>query len=292
MASRVEAFCPGHISAFFQAVDDPDPLRRGSRGAGLCLSRGVRTRVTVEEAGGPSVTVRLNGEEAPAEVTRSAALALLGDHPHHVLVDSEVELPVSQGFGMSGAGALSTALALNGALGLGRPREELVAVAHRAEVEQGTGLGDVYPQALGGLDLRVAPGAPPHGQVRRFPLDGEVLLCVIGQPVKTWDVVGNRAIMEGINRVGKRCVDAFLQDPRVENLFRLARRFDMETGLVDERILAAMEACRPHGNSALSMLGHSLFAMGDMVNLKRVLRNYGYLVPCRVDNEGARVLPA
>jgi pantoate kinase len=128
--------------------------------------------------------------------------------------------------------------------------------------------------------------------VRRFPLDSEVLLCVIGQPVKTWDVVGDRGIMEGINRVGKRCVDAFLQDPRVENLFRLARRFDMETGLVDERILAAMEACRPHGNSALSMLGHSLFAMGDMVNLKRVLRNYGYLVPCRVDNEGARVLSA
>lgn len=290
MASSAEAFCPGHISAFFHAVDDPDPLRRGSRGAGLCVTKGVRTRVTVERAGAPSVAVRLNGGEAPAEVTRSAVLALLGDQPYRVVVESEVELPISQGFGMSGAGALSAALALNEALALGRSREELVAIAHRAEVEHMTGLGDVYPQALGGMEVRVSPGAPPHGEVRRFPLESEVLLCIIGQPVRTTEVVGNPGIMEGINRVGKRCVDAFLQDPRLENLFRLARRFDMETGLVDERILAAMEASRPHGDSALSMLGRSLFAVGDMVKLKRVLRNFGYLVPCRVDNEGARVI--
>src|SRR2546427_1727536 len=37
MGSGGEAFCPGHVTAFFQGHDDPDPPKGGSRGAGLCL---------------------------------------------------------------------------------------------------------------------------------------------------------------------------------------------------------------------------------------------------------------
>ena len=44
------AFAPGHISGFFQPCYDKDPLKTGSRGAGLSLSFGARTQVTLEPA--------------------------------------------------------------------------------------------------------------------------------------------------------------------------------------------------------------------------------------------------
>jgi pantoate kinase len=193
---------------------------------------------------------------------------------------------------MSGAGALSALLALDRALDLGTPRAELVAMAHEAEVEAGSGLGDVYPQSLGGIDIRTKPGAPPYGEVKRINLEGEVLLCVVGQPVRTTEALGDKGLIQRMGRIGGKLVEAFAKDPSLENLFHLARRFDVESGLADTRLLRAMEECMPYGNAAMSMLGRALFAMGDMVMLRRVLRNYGYLLPCHLDNEGARVLTA
>ncbi len=292
MVDKATAFSPGHITAFFQVHDDPDPLRKGSRGVGISLSRGVTTTVRLRQSTSQRMSTLINGTKAPAEVSEAAARHVLGGKPWEVSIDSTVELPISQGFGMSGAGALSTALATDAALGRGLSREEIIAAAHRSEVEAGTGLGDVYPQALGGIDIRVRPGAPPHGQVDRMEWEGDVLLCVVGAPLKTSEVLARPAFLERLGRVGGECVDAFAEDRRMENLFMLARRFDLETGLVDKRILRAMEECRPYGSAAMSMLGRSLFAVGDLVNLKRVLRSYGYLVPTTVDNRGARLVEA
>jgi pantoate kinase len=70
-------------------------------------------------------------------------------------VTAEVSLvsavPVGYGFGASGAATLATVLAANETVDLGKTREELLEIAHRAEVKAGTGLGDVFIQACGGL---------------------------------------------------------------------------------------------------------------------------------------------
>ena len=50
MVYQGEAFCPGHVTAFFEVVEDPDPRRKGSRGAGLSLSLGVKTMARVRDA--------------------------------------------------------------------------------------------------------------------------------------------------------------------------------------------------------------------------------------------------
>ena len=42
----IEAFSPGSVTLFFEIKDDKkDPLKIGSRGVGICLSRGVRTKI-------------------------------------------------------------------------------------------------------------------------------------------------------------------------------------------------------------------------------------------------------
>src|SRR3990172_3641163 len=161
MASQGEAFAPGHVTAFFVGYDDPDPMKKGSRGAGLCTTLGVHTVARVRAARAQSIEVYINDERAKAGTSERAAKLLLGDGEYEVMLLQKMQLPVSHGFGMSGAGALSTVLALDEALGSIRPWEELVGIAHRADVESFTGLGDVMPQAMGGMDLRMTPGGPP-----------------------------------------------------------------------------------------------------------------------------------
>ena len=73
MVSEGEAFCPGHVTAFFEVRDDSDPRAKGSRGAGLCLGLGVRTVARAREAPHPSIDVLVNERRQKAEVTQRVA---------------------------------------------------------------------------------------------------------------------------------------------------------------------------------------------------------------------------
>jgi pantoate kinase len=289
MASEARAFCPGHLTAFFQMCPDEDPLKAGSRGAGLCLTRGVETRVRARAASKSRLTVRLNGIEERAATTERAVALYLED-PLDVRIDSEVQLPIGQGFGMSGAGAFSTLLALNGALGQPRSLETLIQLAHRAEVENRTGLGDVYPQALGGLDIRETPGAPPHGLVHRVPQEAEVVLGVLGPPTYTKAVLDNPMVRESVNGVGERMIRRFLPRRDLESFFDLSWLFARQTLLATSEIQAAVMQASLHGQASMVFLGNSVFAIGETARLEEALGAMGAVHTVGVDNEGARLL--
>jgi len=290
MVSRAEAFCPGHITAFFEICPSDNPRRRGSRGAGLCTSLGVKTEVKVRDAARQRVRIFLNGEEANADATYTAVRKLIDARRLEVYVTSDVDLPVSQGFGMSGAGALSTALALNAAAKLGLSREEVVGIAHEAEVESGTGLGDIYPQSLGGMDLRLEPGGPPHGVVKRFDVAVPLLLCVIGPPMLTKSVLHDAEKAKVISAEGHRCVEEFKKGPTLENLFGLGREFAVRTGLAGSKLIEAIDSCGPYGKASMSMLGNSVFCTGNLEVIATILSPYGARFRCEVDSNGARLL--
>ncbi|HYT17806.1 MAG TPA: hypothetical protein VEO18_06110, partial [Thermoplasmata archaeon] len=103
MVSEGEAFCPGHVTAFFEVHDDPDPRKRGSRGAGLCLNLGVHTVARVRDDARSSIDIIVNGRRQKAEVTQRVAQKVLGGRSREVKILSETNLPVSQGFGVSAA---------------------------------------------------------------------------------------------------------------------------------------------------------------------------------------------
>lgn len=264
-------------------------MKMGSRGAGFCLTRGVIAEVRARRASKAKVKVRLNGQPGQAETTE-AAIHHFAERPMEVRVDCQVQLPVSQGFGMSGAGALSALMALNDALGAPRPREDLVALAHRAEVECRTGLGDVYPQSLGGMDIREEAGGPPYGLVHRIPLESEVVLCVLGPPLSTREILSNEAVVKSINGVGRRCVDRFLLRRDLDTFFRLAYQFSRQTLLAGSEVQAAVLKASPYGRASMCMLGNSIFAMGDAGPLEEALMEHGDVYRASVDNLGARVL--
>lgn len=290
MVSQGDAFCPGHVTAFFEVCEDADPARKGSRGAGLSLSVGVRTTARVREASPASLEVFVNGRRQRAEVTESAASRVLGSGPYEVKILSETPLPVSQGFGVSAAAALSTAMALDDALGLGMRREDLVRIAHVADVECGTGLGDVVPASMGGMDLRLEPGAPGQGVVKTFDVQEEVLLAVLGPEIPTRSVIRDPAKVASINRAGSACVTEFARDPTLPKLFDLGNRFGEETGLASKTVREVVRASRMFGRASMAMLGNSVFAIGNRDQMAPFYLRFGTLIRCEVDNEGARVL--
>ncbi len=291
MASESSAFCPGHVTAFFEPVEHADPFKKGSRGAGLSLTLGVKTRVKARLGRKQNIRIYLNREEVSAPTTRLAVERAIGGASFEVFVQSDVKLPMSQGFGMSAAGALSAVLAVNDALELGLSHPRCVAIAHAAEVEARTGLGDVVPASLGGMDLRLEPGAPPNGIVKRISADADILLGVVGAPIPTRAVLSDPAKVKTIAEVGARCVQEFRKTMTMPDLFRLGREFAIATGLAQGKVMDMIEGAAPYGHCTMAMLGNSVFAVGQLEPLDALLKGMGaQRYRCTVDQKGARVL--
>jgi pantoate kinase len=290
MASKSAAFCPGHITAFFEIIDDPDVVKKGSRGVGLCLTKGVVSTVEVSDSASQEVSVYIKRRLVENTVTELAVRKWLGSRKLDVTVDALNNLPVSQGFGISGAGALSAVIALADATESGQTIDNLVRIAHIAEVESLTGLGDVYPQATGGLVVREAPGAPPYGKVKKTEIDREVVLCILGGDLETRDVLQDRRAVKRINRSGRERVESFISNPDLERVFILSEDFAKDAGLATDKIVEAIESCGEYGYAGMSMLGNSVFASGETEILGNILKRFGQVIRCEVDNRGARVI--
>jgi pantoate kinase len=249
--SRATAFVPGHVTGFFSAHRTADPATTGSRGGGLTLSDGVEVTVSPAE----STRIDLDGRRVGMEPVERV-LEALGVRAR-VVIDSR--LPVGAGFGVSGAAALGTALATNTAFGGQRSENELVELAHVAEVEAGTGLGDVVAQARGGVPIRVDPGAPDHGRLDGVPTSARVEYLTFGDR-------STAAVIEGdttrLTRAGERALADLRDRPTLPHLVELSRRFAREAGLLVPEVETAIEAAADAGGeAAMAMLGRSVFAL-------------------------------
>jgi len=284
---RATAFCPGHITGFFFPCEHDDPLRSGSRGAGLCVDRGATATVTVEEGRG-DITIAVDGAGAEAPVTRTAAAIMLGGRPLDVRIETALDLPVSAGFGMSAAGALSAALAL--AEVLGSDRSDAFAAAHRAELANRTGLGDVPALTAGGLTFRRREGLPPYGQIDRLADRLDIVAAVVGGSMRTANVLGDRERRSRIERVGRECYELLSGGPTVDNFFRASRDFAERTGLASKKIMDALEDIDAYGAGSMIMLGNSVFAAGDLDAIEGALREHGPTYRLSLDARGPRVL--
>ncbi|MEZ3163954.1 pantoate kinase [Halorubrum sp. RMP-47] len=293
-SQRATAFVPGHVTALFSAHPDDDPAVAGSRGAGVTLTDGVTVRVSAATDGesltGDAGTTDAATGAGAGETTIDGepgsigavddALAELG-----VAADVAVEtdLPIGAGFGVSGAAALGTALAANDAFDRGRSENELVRIAHAAEVGRGTGLGDVVAQARGGVPIRLEPGAPGVGELDGVPAAARVEYVTFGE-LSTERVLGGDT--ETLSAAGEDALDRLRVDPRLPTLMDVARTFAREADLLVPEVAEAVSAVESAGGeAAMAMLGRTVFA------LDTGLSDAGYDPEvCRVDAAGARLV--
>lgn len=267
------AFVPGHITGFFSAHPDPEPAVAGSRGAGVALSDGVT--VTVSRGSG----TRLNGEAVSVDPVERV-VDRLGVEAR---VEAETPLPLGAGFGVSGAMALGTTLAANVAFDCGKTENQLIEEAHRAEVEAGTGLGDVVAQARGGLPIRLAPGGPGHGKLDGLPARPRIEYVTFGE-------LSTEAVLSGdtdrLSTAGEAALDTLLAEPTVGQFMTASQQFAEDAGLLTDDVKdAIMAVAQAGGSAAMAMLGRTVFATGTG------LSDAGYEpTVCRVDAAGGRLV--
>jgi len=258
----MKAFAPGSVTAIFAPAESGDE----SMGASFAIEDGVVAEV--RPADGPAVAV--DGEPTDFEPVE-LALDALGVAAR---VDLAPEVPIGCGFGASGAATLATALAADEAFDLGRSREGLVEVAHRAEVAAGTGLGDVFVQEMGGLVVG-------DGTERwRVAGDAAVEYDSFGG-IATEEMLGDADLMARIERAGTRALDALPAEPSFSELTGAAWSFAEATGLPTPPVREAVAAVEDAGGLAsMAMVGETVFAVGvegELPNRTRVCPDGAHL---------------
>ncbi len=252
MTEEATAFVPGHVTGFFSAHPHEDPIRAGSRGAGLTLTDGVE--VTVRPAA--ESTVVLDDEVIDIEPVETVLSALAVD----ARVEARSELPLGAGFGVSGAMALGTALAANRVFERKLSVNELVTVAHGAEVRAGTGLGDVVAQARGGIPIRLEPGAPAHNELDGIPSRARVEYVSFGG-LSTAEVLSGET--ETLTAAGERALSLVVEEPTLASFVHASRRFAREANLLTPAVRETLSAVADAGGHAsMAMLGDTVFALG------------------------------
>ncbi|MDF0591168.1 pantoate kinase [Candidatus Methanocrinis natronophilus] len=219
--------------------------------------------------------------ESQAPVTKRVVESLA---PSPVRVETELFMPQGSGFGASGAGALSSAYAINGAFDLALTASGVGEAAHRAEVASGTGLGDVIAQNAGGLVVRLSPGAPGVGSVDRIPVPPLRIGFIVRGPLSTEEVLSDPSVMRGVNREGERALKELLRRPTLERFVFLSWEFARLSGLAKDWMEDAVEAVEASGGSAsMVMLGDAVFAVGGA----EALAEFGDVISARVSLGGA-----
>ena len=252
------AFAPGNVSGVFKIVRDDDPRRMHSLGMGFTVSHGVTAEVTDARA----TQVAFNGEVFDFPTVRHVVDSLASDP---VRVRLESELPLSGGFGLSGASALATAFAVNAAFELGLDDHAIGMAAHVAEVTNLTGLGDVCGQFRGGCLAKFVPGDPLASVP--LPVPEQPVFYRYFSPIMTREIIGDPGHAARINAAADAALADLgkLADQQVSafsEYVAVAKRFSVASGLLRhpdvKRIIADVEAA---GDAAsMIMLGNAVFA--------------------------------
>ena len=260
----------GHITLLFTVEKDGRLLRnQGSRGAGFNVDHGVRASVLEidksdqnEQIGlsaGASLDDKIDIEEGDIEVTifdmdgkemkdssviyldlvnelRHAKLLEKGDS---YSIEVNLDLPTSQGFGMSAAGLVAVAYAFRELTGRGLAGQYL-RLCHRIERVHGSGLGDVLGISAGGVEIRLQAGAPgASGRALGFGCPQNILLA--WQPTekrhtsryiddKNWQ---NKITLAGQNAVNNLKSESWGHSQWSE-ILKQSRIFAEQSDLLDE----------------------------------------------------------
>lgn len=262
------AFAPANISLVFETYDAEPPHGRGSLGVGITLTEGVT--VCVSRGGGPRHEVVVGGEAWEFPTVRTVLEAL---SPAPLRVEITAAFPFGCGFGMSGAGALASAFAVNQLLSLNRGRTELGMTAHLAEVQNATGLGDVGGQFNGGIMIKRRKFEPLA--VEQLPVPPQKLHVRIFGPIHTPDVINSREKLAHINRAGHAAMLAITRAGgtlTMRSLLDISRRFSEESGLLQSpRLRDALAAADQAGHSAsMIMLGEAAVSSGPFPGSREV----------------------
>lgn len=268
------AFAPANVSCIFRTYYGASADETGSHGVGFTLSEGVQVSVVEGEA-----QILVNSEDVDFATAREVVDRLA---VRSVSVSIESSFPFGAGFGMSGASALAVAFALNDLFALEKTKEELGLLAHRAEVNNGTGLGDVAGQLHGGIMMRIDEGEPLS--VKELAIEPREIYYRVFGPIETKKVISSEEKRTTINIAGSSALECLraMERPSFDDLMEISKIFSYESGLLrSPKVIEVIEQVESRGGKAsMVMLGESVFSTIPFAGCKTAW----------ISSSGARVL--
>ena len=245
-------FVPGHITGFFNIENHDVSLKNGSCGAGFLLGKGVKTSISPSD----SLVVDVNQGD---DTVINEVLSIM-EIETNFKVTQDIQLPIGAGFGTSAASALSLTLALNEFFDLNYSKELCGQIAHMAEVNLGSGLGDVIAQTGHGLVLRTSPGAPGIGEIESFEHDVYIAWKTFSG-IETSEIIQDPAHKEVISASGLKYLELFENDSSLRNFLDFSNKFSHETKLMSNEVKNLVD----YFNSMDDILGSSMAMLGNTV---------------------------
>lgn len=289
---KCSVFVPSHITGFFEIVENDNPLKKGSRGAGVVMDKGVVTKIKIVD--GYGVKIKINGKKDPlnATITEKTIEILKTNYNlenKKIKIEHDVQVPIGAGFGTSAAFALGTSVGISKILELPLTFNKAAQIAHLAEVEMKSGLGDVIGEISGGIVLRTKEGAPEIGTTDKIVLNDSEDLFVISKTfgeINTADIIEDPGHKKRINEMGRNLLQELIKDPKPQKFMELSRKFAENTGLMSSEVKETVEIFESETiGASMAMLGNTAFAISEKEDT-----SIDDAIVAKVDYKGCRFL--
>ncbi len=296
------AFCPAHVTGFFKANlgENQAAEKFGSMGAGFSIKKGVTTKVIISAKTNQHSIFRISTKGFQSDKTDVSEFVLneflkLGNFEDIFFdIEHQISIPVGYGLGSSSAVALSLSYALDQVLETKLDRIEIGKIAHVAEINCKTGLGDVLASYHGGFEIRVKPGAPGIGKVEKIDANNISIVMICFSPIST-----NKFIQEQlskINGLGGKMVNKLLESKDYDKFQDMSLEFAKYIKVMTPRMEKLIEELSLNGiKSGIALFGETVFSMIPKNSKNKVLDIYkkyseGKIIISQLDVQGARVL--
>ena len=297
------AFCPAHITGFFKAHldDNHDNLENlGSMGAGFSIKEGVTSTVKVQTKENQEKNFQITTQGYESDKTDVSEYVLneflkLGEFSNKFFViEHNISIPVGYGLGSSSAVALSLSYALDQALNTKLEKKIIGQIAHNAEVNCKTGLGDVLASYHGGFEIRVKPGAPGIGKVEKINTEKISVIMICFSPISTNKFIKER--LSQINGLGGKMVNKLLESKDYDHFQDMSLEFAKYVDVMTPRMEKIVnELSENKIKCGIALFGETIFSMipqNEENKVLDILQKYsdGIIIRSELDDYGARVL--
>jgi pantoate kinase len=297
------AFCPAHVTGFFKAYIEKNETnleKLGSTGAGFSINQGVTTKVKIKTKNNDKINFKITTKGYQSDKTDISEYVLnefikLGKFSNLFFnIEHKITIPVGYGLGSSSAVALSLAFALDQALKTKLDKTVIGQIAHNAEINCKTGLGDVLASYYGGFEIRDKPGAPGIGHVKKITLNKISIIMICFSPISTNKFIKER--LPQINGLGGKMVNKLLESKNYEHFQEMSLQFAKYVNVMTPKMQKVVnELSENNIKCGIALFGETIFSMIPKEKENRVLEilqkySDGIIIKSELDDVGARVL--
>jgi len=298
------AFCPAHVTGFFKAYLENDnqknPEKLGSMGAGFSIREGVITHVNIAPRINQDTNFKITTRGYQSDKTDVSEYVLneflkLGNFGNTFFdIQHEINIPVGYGLGSSSAVALSLSYALDQVLQTKLHRTIIGQIAHNAEINCKTGLGDVLASYHGGFEIRVKPGAPGIGQIEKINTNNISVIMICFSPISTNKFIKER--ISQINGLGGKMVNKLLVSKDYKHFQDMSLEFAKYVNVMTPRMQRLIQELTLNEiKCGVALFGETIFIMISKEkegNVLKILEKYseGIIIKSELDEQGARIL--